>query len=248
MCSLPTASAARAASAATAVGAATAAGAAKAASAAPGTTGCRLPVFGPGPSYRPVFEAGPRPAQVNNPWFPLRRGTTWIYTGIEGGRPAVDVVVVSRHTRTIDGVRTRVVHDRLYHGGHLTERTRDYFAQDRCGNVWYFGEDTAELDAAGHVTSREGTWHAGRDGAQPGVFMPAHPRVGQRFRQEWLAGQAEDVFRIVAVDGRRLRTRETSALEPGVIDAKRYVRGIGETGERGLRGDHDRLTLDVVLH
>jgi len=219
---------------------------------APGTarasgTGCPLPAFGPGASYRPTFVAGAHPAHVANPWFPLRRGTTWVYTGVEDGRRTVDVVSVSRHVRTVDGVRTRVVHDRLYQAGRLAERTRDYYAQDRCGNVWYFGEDTAELDAAGRITSRDGTWHAGRDGAQPGVFMPARPRVGQRFRQEWLAGAAQDVFRIVARSGDGLSTRETSALEPGVVDAKRYVRGVGEVAEHSVRGGSDRLSLDAVL-
>ena len=209
--------------------------------------GCRLPAFGPGATYRPVFSAGHHTARVTNPWFPLRPGTASIYTGVEDGRRAVEVVVVSRHRRTIDGVRTRIVVDRLYQGGRLVERTHDYYAQDRCGNVWYFGEDTAELDRAGNVTSRDGTWHAGRDGAEPGVFMPAHPQVGQRFRQEWLAGQAEDVFRIVDRTATRVRTRETSALEPGVVDAKVYRRGTGELGEHGVRGGSDRLALDALV-
>ena len=208
---------------------------------------CPLPAFGPGATYRPVFFAGHHTARVTNRWFPLRPGTSSIYTGVEDGRRAIDVVVVSQHRRTIDGVRTRVVVDRLYQGGRLVERTHDYYAQDRCGNVWYFGEDTAEVDAAGHVTSREGTWHAGRDGARPGVFMPAHPRVGQRFRQEWLAGHAEDVFRIVRRTPTEVRTRETSALEPGVVDAKVYRRGIGELTEHSVRGGSDRLALDALV-
>jgi hypothetical protein len=218
------------------------------ASAGAASTGCALPVFGPAAAYRPVFHAGQHTARVTNPWFPLRPGTTWIYTGVEDGRRTVDVVVASRHTRRIAGVRTRVVVDRLYQGGRPVERTRDYYAQDRCGNVWYLGEDTAQLSPSGHVTSREGTWHAGRDGAEPGVFMPAHPHVGQRFRQEWLAGHAEDVFRIVDRHANRLRTRETSALEPGVVDAKAYVRGVGEVAEHSVRGGSDRLTLDAVVH
>src|SRR4051794_18603787 len=191
---------------------------------------CPLPVFGPGAAYRPVFRPAAHTALISNPWFPLHRGTTWIYTGIEGGRPAVDVVVASRHVKMIDGVRTRVVRDRLYHGAVLVERTSDYYAQDRCGNVWYFGEDTAEVDPAGHVVSRDGTWRAGVGGAQPGVIMQAHPQLGRSFRQEWLEGEAEDVFQVVDRNAsvstvhhryrHALRTRETTALEPGVVDAK----------------------------
>lgn len=219
--------------------------------------GCRLPAFGPGTTYHPHFHPGRHPARVTNPWYPLRPGTTWIYTGRADDRASVEVIVATRRTRVLDGVRTRVVRDRLYHGDMLAERTADYFAQDRCGNVWYFGEDTAELDRAGRVIDRSGSWHAGVDGAEPGVFMPAHPHVGQRFRQEWLAGEAEDTFRVMRLDAapfalhRRfhhaLRTRETTALEPGVVDAKLYVRGIGEVQEVSVRGGSDRMTLDAIL-
>src|SRR6185312_1996778 len=117
--------------------------------------------------------------------------------GTKDGDPALDLVVPTTRTRRIDGVRTRVVEDRLYLHDVLRERTSDYYAQDRCGNVWYFGEDTAELDEHGHVVSTEGTFHAGVDGAQPGVFMQAHPQIGRRFRQEWYRGHAEDTFKVL---------------------------------------------------
>jgi hypothetical protein len=187
----------------------------------------------------------------------LRVGTTWLYTGRDGGDPVVDVVKSTRHTRMIDGVRARVVADRLFAAGHLAERTSDYFAQDICGNVWYFGEDTAELGPRGRVLNTEGTWHAGVDGAQPGVFMQAHPQVGRRFRQEWLRGVAEDTFvvrdRAVSVTvpfgsfTHALRTAEFSRLEPNVVDSKYYVRGIGEVAERAVKGPQETLGLVDVL-
>jgi hypothetical protein len=223
----------------------------------PSTQTCALPRFGSGASYHPHIDPAGFGPNVANPWFPLRPGTTLVYAGRKDGDKAVDVVAVSPRTKIIDGVSTRVVNDRLYANGVLVERTSDYYAQDRCGNVWYFGEDTAELDEQGRVVSREGSFHAGVDGAQPGVFMQAHPTIGRMFRQEWLPGQAEDQFKVIAkhADMRvpygsfhdALRTEETTALEPGVVDNKLYVRGIGEVLEVTLKGGDEKFTLVDVL-
>ena len=131
------------------------------------------------PSFDPATSA-----DVSNPWFPLTPGTRLTYHGTKDGEPAVDVVTVTDRTRLINGVMCRVISDRLTLSGRLAERTTDYYTQDSAGNVWYFGEDTAEFDAAGRVTSREGTWHAGVDGAQAGLFMQATPTIGASFVQE----------------------------------------------------------------
>lgn len=223
-----------------------------------GATSCPLPRFGPGATYHPHIDPASFTDQVTNPWFPLRIGTTWLYAGVDTGDPTVDVVKSTRHTRVIDRVRTRLVADRVFVNGHLEERTSDYYAQDACGNVWYFGEDTAELDARGRVTSREGTWHAGIDGAEPGVVMQAHPQLNRRFRQEWYAGVAEDTFVVRDLSTsvtvpfgsfhHALRTAEFSRLEPNVVDNKYYVRGIGEVKEVAVKGPQERLALVDVLH
>jgi hypothetical protein len=134
--------------------------------------------------------------RVDNPWFPLEPGTTYVYRGVKDGKAARDVFAVTGRTKPILGVRCAVVTDRLYLGGRLAERTTDWYAQDRKGSVWYFGEATAELDRRGKVISTEGTWQAGVHGAQPGIYMPARPTVGQSFRQEYYKGHAEDHFRI----------------------------------------------------
>jgi hypothetical protein len=78
------------------------------------------------------------------------------------------------------------------------QRTTDCYAQDRCGNVWYFGEDTATLDGNGKVADPSGSFHAGVDGAQPGVYMQPRPQIGRWFRQEWYRGQAEDRYRALS--------------------------------------------------
>jgi hypothetical protein len=193
-------------------------------------------------------------AHVDNPWFPLKPGTRYVYTGVRDGQPSRDVVVVTHQTRTIEGVPCVVVQDRLYLRGRLAERTIDWYSQDRQGNVWYFGERTAELARSGRVTSTSGTWTAGVDGARPGIYMPANPRVGQSGRQEFYKGQAEDHFKVigsfstVSPSGapNALLTEEWTPLEPGTLDNKLYVRGIGTVLEQAVKGGDERNLLVSV--
>jgi len=195
--------------------------------------------------------------RVDNPWFPLSPGTTLVYRGVKDGKAARDVVKVLHTTRTIQGVRCTSVSDRLYLAGRLEERTTDWYAQDRRGNVWYFGEATAELDRSGHVTSTEGSWLAGRNGARAGIYMPARPHVGQTGRQEYYKGHAEDHFAVVSVRARvsvpyvsstrAVLTKEWTPLEPGTLDHKYYVRGIGTVKEVTVKGPLERDVL-VSVH
>jgi hypothetical protein len=195
-------------------------------------------------------------AHVDNPWFPLVPGTVYVYRGDEGGKPLRDVVTVTHATRLIQGVRATAVRDLLYVGGRLEERTTDWYAQDGAGNVWYLGEATEELDASGRVTSREGSWLSGVGGAKPGLYMPAHPAVGVSGRQEYLKGHAEDHFRVKALNARvttpalssthALLTEEWSPLEPGVLDHKLYVRGVGIVLDQTVKGGDERNALISV--
>lgn len=183
-------------------------------------------------------------ARVDNPWFPLRPGSRYVYTGVKDGALSRDVVTVARRTVEIAGVPCAAVSDRLYLRGRLEERTTDWYSQDSKGNVWYFGENTAELDKHGRVKSTSGTWKTGVHGAMAGIYMPAHPRVGESGRQEFLRGQAEDHFKVVAVIGNKMvLTQEWTPLEPGVIDHKFYVRGIGTVVEQTERGGNERNEL-----
>ena len=156
----------------------------------------------------------------------------------------------------IQGIRATVVSDRLYERGRLEERTTDWYAQDKAGNVWYLGENTAELDRKGKVKSTEGTWQAGVDGARAGIFMPAHPRRGQSGIQEMFEGEAEDHFRVLSLSAsvrtpaarsdHALLTREWTPLEPGVVDHKLYVRGFGTVREKTVKGG-DELNELVAM-
>jgi hypothetical protein len=186
-------------------------------------------------------------AHVDNPWFPLRAGSVYRYTGVKDGKPSRETLTVTHATKTIAGVRCVTINDRLFIHGKLAERTTDWYAQDTAGNVWYYGEDTAELDATGKVTSTEGTWRAGVRGARPGIYMPAHPRVGQTGRQEYYKGHAEDHFKVLKVGRRTLLTQETTPLEPGVVDHKTYKRGVGTVLEQTVKGGDERNTL-VSFH
>jgi hypothetical protein len=209
------------------------------------------------PGGAALAGGGPDPAaftgRVTNPWFPLKPGTTYVYRGARDGQAARDVVTVTRQTKTIQGVRCVVVKDLLWMDGKLHERTTDWYTQDRRGNVWYFGEATAELDAKGRVATTEGSWQAGRDGAKAGIYMPAQPKVGYQGRQEFYKGRAEDHFEILSVhrsvnvpvvsSRRALLTKEWTPLEPGAIDHKYYVRGIGTVREQMVKGGQERMEL-----
>jgi hypothetical protein len=190
--------------------------------------------------------------RIDNPFMPIRPGERRIYreTGEEG--TVRIVVTVTHRTRVIAGVRARVVHDVASRSGHVVEDTYDWFAQDRRGNVWYLGERTKSYAPGGKV-STSGSWEAGRDGAQAGVAMPAHPRIGQHYRQEYYAGQAEDRGRVLSVneqvespyghfDGAVL-TKDTTPLEPRLVEYKLYARGVGDVLEVAVSGGHDRAEL-----
>jgi hypothetical protein len=196
-------------------------------------------------------------SHVDNPWFPLKPGTVYTYRGTKDGKRSVDIVVVTSRVKTIQGAPCISVDDKLFLAGRLEERTTDWYTQDRQGNVWYFGEATAELDRNGRVTSTEGTWQAGKNGAIAGIYMPAHPRVGQSGRQEFYKGHAEDHFRVLdlhakvkvprAASNRALLIEEWTPLEPGVLDHKLYVHGIGTVLEQSVKGPNERNELVSVV-
>jgi hypothetical protein len=192
--------------------------------------------------------------KIDNPYLPLRAGSRWVYreTDAEGGRSRVVVTVTHRTKLIANGVRARVVRDVATEGRRVIERTFDWYAQDRRGNVWYLGEDTTAFEP-GKPPSKEGSFEAGVDGAQAGIVMRAHPRVGQHYRQEFYRGHAEDRARVMsrreqaeAPAGffpRTLMTAETSPLEPRVLEYKFYARGVGQVLSVDVSGGSDREEL-----
>jgi hypothetical protein len=203
-------------------------------------------------------RTAPHAARFDHPrenlYFPLRPGTRLHYRGSEDGERFRETVTVTARTKTILGVRTTVVRDILRRAdGTLAERTRDWYAADNDGNVWYFGEATATYDEHGDLESREGSWQAGVDGAVAGTIMPADPRPTDAYRQEFLKGHAEDQAWIVQRGttvkvpyGRFrhvVRSFEWSRLEPRVMSEKRYAPGLGIVKEHDVAGGNERFVL-----
>jgi hypothetical protein len=193
-----------------------------------------------------LSSAGP---EVTNPYFPLPPGRRWVY---REGRQRVEVTVTHRTKRIANGVEARVVRDEVTLKGVPVEITDDYYAQDRQGNVWYLGEATTEYEH-GRPVSTEGSFEAGVDGARAGIAMPAHPRVGMRYRQEYYEGHAEDRAKVVSLRERvkvplkryrnTLMTLDYNPLEPDILEAKFYARGVGMVLAVDLSGGADREEL-----
>jgi hypothetical protein len=186
-----------------------------------------------------TLDPGAFTTTIDNPWFPLRPGSRWVYreTDTDGTDQRVVVTVTKRTKRIANGITARVVHDVATERGRPVEVTDDWYAQDAGGNVWYLGEATAAYSRGGRV-DRHGSFEAGVRGAQAGIAMPADPKPGLGYRQEYLEGVAEDRGAIATVGEEQvqvpagffkgvLMTRDLEPLEPKVQELKFYARGIG---------------------
>ncbi len=203
-------------------------------------------------SYAPEIDPANFVARIDNRYFPLQPGTTFRYEGTSEDEQERNDVTVTAETKTILGVRCVVVHDTVMVAGELVEDTLDWYAQDKDGNVWYFGEDSKSYED-GKVVSTEGSWEAGVDGAQPGIIMPAEPKVGDEYRQEYLAGEAEDMAAVLDLGGsvtvsygtfdNVLVTKEWTPLEPDVVEHKTFAPGVGMILAESVQGEHERLEL-----
>ena len=193
-------------------------------------------------AYEPVIDPANFPAvpKIDNPYFPIVPGTTFVYEGqTPDGFEHVEFAV-THNTRVILGVTCIEVHDTVTTNGALTEDTLDWFAQDTAGTVWYFGENTHEL-VDGLISTIAGTFRGGVNGAQPGIVMEAHPAIGDFYRQEFDFQNAEDFAEVVGLTAsvtvpfgsfnNCLDTRETTPLEPDLHEHKFYAAGVGNVLE-----------------
>ncbi|GGI43831.1 hypothetical protein BCL57_000158 [Agromyces flavus] len=193
-------------------------------------------------------------ADIDHPYWPMEPGTQWEYRELDGDGETLRVVVTATtDTREIaNGVTARVVRDTVYQGDEIVEDTFDWYAQRDDGSVWYLGEDTAEFED-GEIATTEGSFEAGVDGAQAGVLLPADPKPGQSYRQEYLEGEAEDEGEVLRVGERAeapygayddvLVTRDTNALEPDVVEYKFYARDLGPLLALDVAGGSGREEL-----
>ena len=214
---------------------------------------------GPCAKYDPHIPAASHFSKViDNPYFPLPVGRTFVYRGVEDGKKELDRMHVTSRTKKIAGITATVVSDNVYEPlGKLAEKTFDYYAQDDSGNVWYLGEDTKEL-LGGSIVNTSGSWLAGKSGAKPGLIMKADPRVPDTYRQECRSGEAEDLAWVVGRGGSKkvpygkfhgvVSTLEFSPLEPSIVERKVYGRRVGVISEHQLSGGHEVLSLVHVTH
>ena len=189
---------------------------------------------------------------IDHPYWPMLPGSRWVYreTDAEGTVQRVEVTVTGRK-KTILGIEATVVHDVVTESGDVIEDTWDWYAQDTAGNVWYLGEATKEFGDG--AVGTKGSWEAGVDGAQPGILLPADPQVGMAYRQEYYAGEAEDAATILSLDERAevpfgafgdvLLTRDTTPLDPGILEYKLYAKGIGPVLVLAVSGGSGREEL-----
>jgi hypothetical protein len=194
--------------------------------------------------------------EIDNPYWPMAVGSRWVYreTDQEGAEQRVVVTVTDRTKEIANGVEARVVRDVVSDTktGEPVEITDDWYAQDAEGNIWYMGEETAEYEN-GKIVTREGSFEAGADGAQPGIIMPANPEPGMEYRQEYYEGEAEDEGAIVALDAQAevpaghyepvLMTEDTNPLEPKILEFKFYAEGVGPVLAVSVSGGSDREDL-----
>ena len=207
--------------------------------------------------YAPTIDASNFVSTVDNPLWPLEPGTAYHYEGVRGPTPQTDDEVVLHQRKQILGIACTVVRDTVSEHGRAIERTLDDYAQDKQGNVWYLGEDSFERDHGRFVKASD-SWLSGVNGAKPGIIMPAHPKPGDRYRQEYYPpGEALDEAHVLGERGpvtvpyrtfkRALVTSEFSPLEPQT-EEKYYVAGLGEILERVVKGHREEFRLVGVTH
>ena len=206
-------------------------------------------------TYAPKIDPANFVTRINNRYLPYKPGTRFHFEGVRGRTRQTDDEVVLHRTKRILGVLSTVVRDIVSEHGRAIERTDDWYAQDKQGNVWYMGEDSFELKH-GHFVKASDSWKSGVNGAKPGIIMPAHPRPGDAYRQEYYPpGQALDQARVLRLNGRLtvpygsfkhvLVTSEFSPLEPQT-ERKYYAPGVGEIAERVVKGHHEEFKLVSV--
>jgi hypothetical protein len=197
---------------------------------------------------------------VDNPYFPLPVGAQWhVRVTDQEGLVQHEVITVTDQTKKIaDGVTARVVSDIVRQDGKLAERTDDWYAQDKDGNVWYFGENTVDIDVKTGKADTSGSFEAGANGADAGVAMPAHPEAGLTYREEYYKGHAEDRSRVLALGQQAevpaghytdvLLTEDYSPIEPDVLELKFYAKGIGQVLAPTVSGGSEREELVSYTH
>jgi hypothetical protein len=207
-------------------------------------------------AYAPRIDPANFVAIVDNRYFPLEPGTGFHYRGVRDTTVQTDDMVVTNRVKYVLGIKCTVVRDTVSEHGRPIERTFDWYAQDKQGNVWYMGEDSFERKNGRFLRAAD-SWQGGVDGAKPGIIMPGNPRTGDVYRQEYYPPEALDQARVLGRSAgvrvpagtfrRALVTIEWSPVEPQ-LEKKYYVADLGEVKERVVQGGHEHFELINVTH
>ena len=208
--------------------------------------------------YNPQIKPADFTHIITNKYTALPVGKKMIYESrTKDGLERIEIYI-SGDTKTVMGVNTLVYHDQVWINGEFLEDTRDYLAQDKEGNVWYFGEDVDNYEN-GVIADHEGSWLAGVDGAKPGYWIKANPVVGETYRQEYYKGQAEDMATVVSLNERVvvpdgnftgcLKTYDFSPLDPDLQEYKYYCPQVGAMAlESDLLSKDKTKLIDVLIN
>jgi hypothetical protein len=207
-------------------------------------------------SYSPTLNPANFVTTIDNRYFPLKPGTAYHYKGFKDAASQTDDMVVTHQKKQILGISCTVVRDTVSQAGKPIERTFDWYAQDKPGNVWYMGEDAFELKNGRFVRAAD-SWKSGVNGAKPGIIMQGNPRTGAVYRQEYYPPGALDQARVLGkattvkvpqgTYRRSLATVEWSPVEPQ-LEKKYYAAGVGEIREQVVAGGHEGFQLVSVTH
>lgn len=206
--------------------------------------------------FNPTIDPANFVSVVNNPYYTLAPGTSFTYQGKAKEGTEKIITTVSDKTKKILGVTTIEVWDRVWLDTELIEETYDWYAQDKEGNVWYFGEDSKEYEN-GKVVSTKGSWEAGVNNAKPGIIMEAKPKIGDSYRQEFYKGEAEDMADVVSLEeavtvaygkySNCLKTRDWSRIDPNLNEYKYYCSKVGSLVlETSVTGTAEKVELISV--
>ncbi|WP_165985338.1 hypothetical protein [Streptomyces sp. YIM 98790] len=206
------------------------------------------------PTAGPTFDPEDFTTTIDNPYLPLEPGTRFTYRSAEGEGGTEAVVEVTDETTDILGVTVRIVAETVSVDGVVVEESRNWFAQDGEGNVWTFGADLNVVEDT-EIAPTPGALAAGRDGAHPGIAMPADPQPGTVYPTRDTALYAETV-EVVSVDESVevphgsfrdvVVTEETDPLNPEAVHHRHYAEGLGLVLREQVEGGGDRLRLTAV--
>ena len=216
---------------------------------------------GPGSAINFDSAAFPDTPVIDNKWFSLTPGTQYTTSGkvvsADGTTERVVTHTVTGLTKVLDGVKTQVMWDRDYADGSLVESELAFFAQDKAGAVWLFGEYPEEFENDKFIGAPN-TFIHGISESQAGIAMQGEPRVDT---PEYVQAHAPSVDFLDCGDVFQVNQRvcvptgcyddvlvidEHNPLEPAVGHQRKfYSAGTGLVKVTAV-GGADQETLDLV--